>query len=128
MSVGIHITRRALTILATAAVAAVSAPAALADPPQGHRAQTAGPDLIERYVASGRGQADVVERWVDGRAGHPDLLGPQMQASATPPTTSVDEGFGWNDAGIGALAGFALSLAAGGALLAVRGRSRMAHS
>jgi hypothetical protein len=146
MNIGTHITRKGLTVLATAAVAGLSAPAALADPPQGHRAQLAQPDLVERYVASGRGQADVIERWVDGRAGQPDLIeryvairrpvgfpdGYQPQRStspsASPTATSVDDGFGWGDAGIGALAGFALTLAAAGMLLAVRGRGRIAHS
>jgi hypothetical protein len=144
MTIGTHITRTGLAIFAAAAVAALSAPAALADPPQGHRAEFAQPDLVERYVASGRGQADLVERWVDGRAGRPDLIEryvtsrrlvgrpdgyqPQLRTAASQAVTSVDDGFGWSDAGIGALAGFALTLIAGGTLLAARGRGRMAHS
>jgi hypothetical protein len=63
---------KAVTIACVAA--AFVAPVAQADPPQGHRARVAPPDLIERYVASGRGQADLVERWVDARAGQPDLI------------------------------------------------------
>jgi hypothetical protein len=150
MTIGTHITRKGLAVLATGAAAALSAPAALADPPQGHRAQLAQPDLVERYVASGRGQADVIERWVDGRAGQPDLIeryvairrpvgfpdgrpdgyqpGPETTRTASPAATSVDDAFSWGDAGIGALAGFALTLVAGGTLLAARGRGRMAHS
>jgi hypothetical protein len=150
MTIRTHITRNALALVACAATAALAAPAALADPPQGHRVQLAQPDLVERYVASGRGQADLVERWVDGRAGQPDLLeryiairrpvgfpdgrpdGYQPQRStslsASPAATSADGGFGWTDVGIGALAGFALMLVAGGTLLAARGRGRIAHS
>jgi hypothetical protein len=147
MTIGTQITRRSLTILAAAAVAVLSAPAALADPPQGHRAQSAQPDLIERYVASGRGQADLIERWVDGRAGQPDLIEryvairqrvgfpggpdgyqPQLRTAPSLATTSIDEEFSWSDAGIGALAGFALTLVAGGTLLAAGGRGRIARS
>jgi hypothetical protein len=150
MTIGTPIKRQGLAILASAAVAALAAPAALADPPQGHRAQLAQPDLIERYVASGRGQADLVERWVDGRAGQPDLIEryvairrpvgfpdgrpdgyqPQLgtMSSASPVVSRSEDGFGWSDAGIGALAGFGLTLAAAGMLLAARGRRRLAHS
>jgi hypothetical protein len=152
MTIGTHTTRKVLAILATMTAAAVCAPGALADPPQGHRAAGAEPDLVERYVASGRGQADLVERWVDGRAGtgQPDLVeryaairgrvgfpdarpdGYQSQLraerSASPELGRSEDGFHWADAGIGALAGFVLSLIAGGMLVAARGRGRLAHS
>jgi hypothetical protein len=147
MTIGSHINRKVVAFLATAAAAALSAPAALADPPQGHKA-LAQPDLVERYVASGRGQADVIERWVDGRAGHPDLIEryveirrpvgfpdgrpdgyqPQTRTAAAATTASVEGGFSWSDAGIGALAGFALTLLAAGGMLATRTRRRIAHS
>jgi hypothetical protein len=150
MTIGTTIKRQGLVILASAAVAALAAPAALADPPQGHGVQLAQPDLIERYVASGRGQADLVERWVDGRAGQPDLIEryvairrvvgfpdgrpdgyqPQLgtMSSASPVVSRSEDGFGWGDAGIAALVAFALALVAGGTLLAGRGRGRVAHS
>ena len=149
MTIGTQIRRKAVTILATAAAAALAAPAALADPPQGHKTELAQPDLVERYVASGRGQADVIERWVDGRAGQPqqDLVEryvairrpigfpdgrpvgyQQPSRAASPASSSVDDGFSWSDAGIGALAAFALTLVTAGGALAARGRRRMAHS
>jgi hypothetical protein len=134
MTIGTNITRKAVTILATATAAALAAPAALADPPQGHRAELAQPDLVERYVASGRGQADVIERYVAIRRpigfpdGRPDGYQPQPRTSAPATTISVDDGFSWADAGIGALAGFALTLVATGGMLATRTRRRIAHS
>jgi hypothetical protein len=95
---------------------------ALADPPQSHRAQLAPPDLVERYVASGRGQPDLVERWVDGRASRPGLT-PTSDA-----TTSAGTRFGWSHAGAGALTGLVLTLAAAGGVLYLRRRDRRAHA
>jgi hypothetical protein len=60
--------------------------------------------------------------------GRPDGYQPQLKASAAAPTSADDAGSSWTDAGVGALAGFALMLAAAGGLVAARGRSRIAHS
>jgi hypothetical protein len=99
------------------------------------RQPTPTPDLIERWVASGRGQADLIERSVEIRRpvgfpdGRPDGYQPQVRGTGTEAVavsrTSAD-GFAWGDAGIGAAFGLALALIAGGTLLAARGR--LAHS
>jgi hypothetical protein len=95
-----------------------------ADAPQGHRAQLAPPDLVERYVASGRGQSDLIERWVDARAGRPGLT----PAPAPDATTSAGSGFGRSHAGAGALTALVLTLAAAGGVLYLRRRDRRAHA
>jgi hypothetical protein len=166
MTIEKHITR-GLATLAVVAAGVLAAPVALADPPSAHRAPpsdavdrylandsaharqpTPTPDLIERWVASGRGQADLIERWVaSGRGqadviersietrrpvgfpdGRPDGYQPQVRGTGTEAVavsrTSTD-GFAWGDAGIGAAFGLALALIAGGTLLAARGR--LAH-
>jgi hypothetical protein len=113
------------------------------------RQPTPTPDLIERWVASGRGQADLIERWVASRRGQTDVIErsveirrpvglpdgrpdgyqPQVRGTGTEAVavsrTSAD-GFAWGDAGIGAAFGLALALIAGGTLVAARGR--LAHS
>jgi hypothetical protein len=129
MTIGTRIkTRILVAIVCGAAVAAVAAPAALADPPQGHRGPSANaplriPDALDRYRQN---------RLPGIRDDRPD--GYQSDArgaeiAAVPASKTTADGFGWGEAGIGAAFGFALSLAAIGTLvLATRGRNRMAHS
>jgi hypothetical protein len=100
-----RITRSFLTVTVTAAVAAVSASAALADPPQGHG-------------ASGRAQGDVA--FIPGVTDFP----------ARPATNTVTVsvlpagGFDWSDAGIGAGAVALAVLLAAAAVAVLRRRSR----
>jgi len=53
MIIGTHIKSTIVkAVVCGIAVAALGAPAALADPPQGHRATS--PDALDRYVANNR--------------------------------------------------------------------------
>jgi len=117
--------RRASALIAAAAFAGLAAPAALADPPQGHRA----PDRVvqgERARALGGGTSNIA-RFV-GRD-QPDGYQPGLRtASPSGSVSTGGESFAWSDAGIGALAGAAFVLLAGGALLTLRTRARVAHS
>jgi hypothetical protein len=140
MTIGTRIRSRfARSLVCALAAAAFAAPAAIADPPQGHRA--APPDVVDRYLANDRAHAgqpipmpDVFERYVASRAGinnrTRDGYQPRPQRAETNAVaasqTSAD-GFSWGDAGIGAAFGIALSLIAGGTLLANRRRQRVAH-
>lgn len=134
MNIGTQIKRKGLTVLATAAAAALSVPAALADPPQGHRA-LAPPDLIERWVDGRAEKSDLIARsaeirrpvgFPDGRPdGYESLLRGTGVEAVVVSRTSAD-GFGWSDAGIGVAFGLALALIAGGTVLATR--RRLAHS
>ena len=135
MTLGTHKTRKGLAVVAALTVSAFTAPAALADPPQGHRAVQR--DLVERWVdgRAGTGQPDLVERYVASRAtsvarDDPDGYQPQLRTASAASSVAAPSGngFAWGDAGIGALAGFVFSLIAAGALLTVRGRARLAHS
>jgi hypothetical protein len=141
MTIETHIQRRfARSVVCALAAAAFFAPAALADPPQGHRAPTS--DVVDRYLANDRAHAsrpvgtpDVLERYVESRAGivglTPDGYQPRSQRGETQAASvsqASADGFGWNDAGIGAAVGFAFSLIAGGTLLAARRRQRAAHA
>jgi hypothetical protein len=131
--------RFARSLVCALAAAALSAPAALADPPQGHRAPPS--DVVDRYLANDRAHAsqpigtpDVIERYVESRAGivdrTPDGYLPRAQRGeiqAASVSQASADGFGWGDAGIGAALGFVLSLIAGGTLLAARRRQRVAH-
>lgn len=141
MTIGTHIQSRFVRSLVCAlAAAAFTAPAALADPPQGHRAPPS--DVVDRYLANDRAHSikpirtpDVIERYVESRAGivdrTPDGYLPRVQRgeiqAAALPEASTD-GFGWGDAGIGAAFGFALSSLVAATLLATRRRQRIAHS
>jgi hypothetical protein len=119
-----NIIRRAFALLGATAVAGLAAPAALADP-QGHRA-----DLAERLVVSERaataGRNTQTERFV-GRD-QPDGYQPGLRTATPSGGTSTGDSFAWDDAGIGAVAGVAFALLAGGALISLRSRGRVAHS
>jgi hypothetical protein len=140
MTIRIHIIARiALGVLASLAVGALTAPGAAADPPQGHpnRPPAVQQDLVERWVdgRAGTRQPDLVERYVAShstgsapRANSGVYQAQPSSASAPSADSRIDEGFRWSDAGIGAIAGFTLTLAAGGTLLAARGRSRVVRS
>ena len=121
------------------AAAAVVVPAAIADPPQGRRAPPS--DVVDRYLANDRahaapaaGTADVIERYVESRARITGLTSEGYQPrrrghpNAVAASQSFSDGFSWGDASIGAAFGFVVSLIAGGALLATRGRQRTVHS
>jgi hypothetical protein len=127
------------SLVCALAAAAFAAPAAVADPPQGHRAPPS--NVVDRYLANDRthvGQptrtADAIEPHVASRAGitarTPDGYQPSRhgQTRAAAASQSSSDGFSWGDAGIGAAFGFAFSVIATGTLLATRGRQRMAHS
>jgi hypothetical protein len=126
------------SLVCALAAAAFAAPAAVADPPQGHRAPPS--NVVDRYLANDRthaGQptrtADAIEPHVARRAGitarTPDGYQPSrhVETGAAAASQSPSAGFSWGDAGIGAVFGFAFSLIAAGTLLATRGRQRMAH-
>jgi hypothetical protein len=125
MSAKTNTIRKASALIAAAVVAGLAAPAALADPPQGHRV----PDRVvqgERAKSLGGGTTDTA-RFV-GRD-QPDGYQPGLRtASPSGSVSTGDESFEWSDAGIGALAGAAFVLLAGGALFSLRTRARMAHS
>ena len=125
MSTRTNTIRRASALIAAAAVAGLAAPTALADPAQGHR----GPDPTvqgERAKTLGGGTYDTT-RFV-GRD-QPDGYQPGLRtASPSGSASTGGESFEWSDAAIGALAGAAFVLLAGGALLSLRTRARMAHS
>jgi hypothetical protein len=139
MTIGtlIH-TRLAVTVVCVLAVAAFASPAALADPPQGHRAPPT--DVVDRYLANERAHAakpirtpDLVERYVESRAGiadrTPDGYQPQLRRGETQALSlaqTTPDGFNWGDAGIGAAFGFALGLIALGSVFATR--QQIAHS
>ena len=148
MTIGTTLIRKAFPLVVAAAVTGFAAPAALADPPQGHRA-TAPPDVTERLVMSGRAATappDVIERYVMGERAatlgdgtnrtarfvgrdQPDGYQPGLRtASPSGAASTSGDSFAWSDAGIGAVAGVAFALLAGGALLSVRTRGRLAHS
>lgn len=114
--------RKSIVFLAALGAWFTLAGSALGDPPQGHQAHLAAPDLVERYVASGRGQPDLVERWVDGRAGR------MGSASGSEVTPSAGGEFRWSLVGAGALTGLVLTLAAAGGALYLRRRDRRAHA
>ena len=135
--------RRVLPLIAVAAFGGLAAPAALADPPQGHPA-TAPPDLVERYVISeraasvGQGAAipDLVERAV-ARGFDPRPVRPDDRAGARPvaisePTSPVvalpGDGFEWGDATLGAAFTIAALLLAGALAVTIRQRRRIALS
>jgi hypothetical protein len=131
--IGTHIRRGGVAILAFASAVVLAAPAALADPPQGHRALSS--DMVDRYLANDRAHArqptpplDVIERYVESRARlgraadryEPNRSTGDISAASAPPV--VSGGFDWGDAGVGAALGFAVSLIAGGLVLIARER------
>ena len=119
-------TRNALIVkalLAAMLAAALAAPAALADPPQGHRADAAsvsGPvrDQPDGYQPQLAG--DAVDRFLRKAGTAPD----RVAVAATPQSHSFD----WGDMAIGIAIGVALSLLLGLAAQIGRGRTRPAHS
>ena len=122
-----NIIRRAVALLGATAVAGLAAPAALADPPQGHRV-TSGVDRLvtgERAATLG-GETSHTARFV-GRD-QPDGYQPGLRTASPTVGVSPGESFAWDDAGIGAIAGVAFALLAGAALVSLRTRGRMAHS
>lgn len=131
MTIRANIIRKGLPLVAAAAVTGLAAPAALADPPQGHRA-TASADVVERLVTGERaatlgGGTNHTARFV-GRD-QPDGYQPGLRtASRSAGASTSGESFEWSDAGIGAVAGVGFALLAGGALLSLRTRGRVAHS
>jgi hypothetical protein len=131
MTIGANTIRKALPLFAAAALAGLAAPAALADPPQGHRA-TPSLDVTERQVMGERAATlgkgtNRTARFV-GRD-QPDGYQPGVRTASRSGGSSPSGGsFAWSDAGIGALAGVAFALLAGGALLSLRTRARVAHS
>ena len=111
MTTRTNIIRRAFALISTAAVAGLAAPAALADPPQGHRAQAQAEYSVQGERAKTLG----------GETSHSARFVPSGGASTS-------NGFAWDDAGIGAVVGFAFALLAAGALVALRTRGRVAHA
>ena len=128
------IIRKAFALVGATAVTGLAAPAALADPPQGHRPtapDAAAPDLAERIYLKWRltnvgAVTDHTARFV-GRD-QPDGYQPGLRTASSARSASTSESFAWEDAGVGALAGFAFALLTGGALVSRRMRGRLAHS
>ena len=124
--------RGALALIAAAALAGLAAPAALADPPQGHRA-TAPPDLVERLVSSERSAGVGNLRNFEEASVRPDDRGGARRPVASavlaqPPVTVSQDGFRWGDAMIGAAVAAGVLLMAGALMLMVRQRRRIALS
>lgn len=120
-----HIIRKAFALTGAVAVTALAAPVALADPPQGHRATSPSERLVvsERAATAGTDQA---ARFI-GRD-QPDGYQPGLRTTSPTGGASVSDRFAWGDAGIGAVAGLTFALLAGGALISLRTRGRVAHS
>jgi hypothetical protein len=114
---------KALAVALTAA--AMGAPAALADPPQGHRAPAGPPTVRIVPDALDRGPAVTSPRKFERADGYQPQL--RVATPAVLPSPGSD-GFAWGDAGIGALLGFAAALFMGGSMVLLRGRGRVAHS
>ena len=110
MTTRTNIIRRAFALISTAAVAGLAAPAALADPPQGHRAQAQAEYSVQGERAKTLG----------GGTSHSTAI----RSGAA----STSDGFAWDDAGIGAVVGLAFALLAAGALVSLRSRGRAAHA
>jgi hypothetical protein len=112
-----RITRTFLTVATTAAVAVVSASAALAGPTQGLRAQPEGDDVFIPGVTDFPARPPV---FIPGVTDFPVRPVIQTETVSAPRA----EGFDWSDAGIVAGSVAVLALLAAAAVAALRRRSK----
>ena len=126
MSSKTNTVRRASALIAAAALVGLAAPAALADPPQSHRASA-------RLVTSERSTSLGQTRSVEATPVRPDDRGgariPVASGEPAQPSVTVSpDGFQWGDAMIGAAVAAGALLLAGALASMVRQWRRIALS